>query len=389
MSTNLSPEAKKAEQEYHNANTLEEKIEKLERYIALIPKHKATEKMVARLKSTLVKHKNDLVDRKERQKLLVKGPAWIIAKEGDAQIALVGIANSGKSLIVKNLTGANTKVADYPFATEKPEPGVLDYGGAIIQLIDLPSIFPNIRLESKNGPKLFSQIRGADLLLLVIDLSQNPKDQMEILLKELNEGDLRVNKERPPIEIKKTGSGGTLIFGEEKINVTKKEVIEILNEQNLYNVHVKINKQITLADLVEALDTSIIYCKGLIVANKGDLPGSKENFDNLVSLYADKFDIVPISALKGEGLELLKDKIFEKLNLMRIRSKEPNGKVATKPIVLKNGATVGDVAKIIHSRFFEYFKQAKIYGPSAKFEGQSVGINHVLKDGDIVEIFAD
>ena len=389
MSTNLSPEAKMAEQEYMEANNLEDKIIKLERFISLVPKHKATEKMVARLRSRLVKHKSELEDRRRRQKSIVKGPQWIIGKDGDAQVSLVGIANSGKSQLLKTLTGANAKVGDYPFATDKPEPGVIDLDGAIIQLIDLPSIFPNVRTESKNGAMLLSQIRAADLIILLIDLTKDPEEQMNTLLDELYSGSIRVNKELPPIELRKTGSGGALLIGEEKLDATKEEIIEILHEQGTYNFSLKIFKPMSISDLVEALDYSIAYNKGIIVANKADKKGSKENFEKLKELYSEQFIIVPISATTGEGFEELKSIIFEQLKLVRVRSKEPNGDIAPKPIVLEEGATVADVAKIIHTRFYDNFKQAKIYGPSAKFDGQSVGLNHELKDGDVVEIFAD
>ncbi len=389
MSTNLSPEAKLAEQEYNEANTLEDKIVKLEKFISLIPKHKATEKMVARLRSRLVKFKAELTERKQRQKAITKGPMWVIPKEGDAQVVLIGVPNAGKSQILKELTGANTKISSHPFGTEKPIPGVLDCKGAIVQLIDLPSVFQNIKNESKNGPKLFSQIRAADLLLFIIDLSADPIEQMSLLIEELYTGGIIVNKEKPPIELKKTGSGGAIIIGEDKIDATREEIIEILNDQGLYNFSLKILKKMTLSDLVQALDYSLVYKNGIIIANKGDIPGSKENYEKLINTFGQQFEIIPISALKGENLEQLPEQIFSKLGLIRVRSKEPNGTIAEKPIVIKKGSTVGDVAKIIHSRFFEHFKNAKIYGPSAKFDGQSVGINHVLQDGDVVEIFAD
>ncbi|HUT82976.1 MAG TPA: GTPase [Candidatus Bathyarchaeia archaeon] len=389
MSTNLSPEAKLAEQEYNEAITLDDKIVKLEKFISLVPKHKATEKLVARLRSRLVKYKSEVEDKRRRQKSLSKGPSWVVPKDGDAQVSFVGIANTGKTQLLKVLSRANVKATQYPYSTDKPDPGVLDCDGAIIQLIDLPSIYPNYKNESKNGPVLFSQIRAADLIVFVLDLSESPIEQMKLLLDELYSGDIRVNKEKPPIELKKTGSGGSIIIGLDKIDATREELNEILHEQSMYNVSLKILKNMTLGDLVEALDESIIYLKGIIVANKGDLLGSKEKYEKLHEKYGNRFEILPISALKGEHLEELKKLIFDQLNLVRIRSKEPNGSIAPKPIVMKRGATVGEVAKVIHSRFYENFKQAKIYGPSAKFEGQSVGLNHILQDGDVLEIFAD
>ncbi|NHJ48797.1 MAG: TGS domain-containing protein [Asgard group archaeon] len=389
MSTNLSPEAKLAEQEYNDASTLEDKILKLEKFISLVPKHKATEKMVARLRSRLVRYKAEMEEKRRRQKSLSKGPTWVIPKEGDAQVSLVGLQNVGKSQLFQALTDANAKVTEYPFATEKPEPGVLDSDGAIIQIIDLPSIFPNIKNESKNGPMLFSQIRAADLIIIIIDLSLDSLEQMDAINEELLSGSIRVNKEKPPIELKKSGSGGAILIGEDKVEATREDIIGILNDQGIYNFSLKFLKPMSLNDLVEAMDYSLAYSRGIIVANKGDTQGSKENFEKLEEAYGKQYQIIPVSALKGDGLEELKKIIFDNLDLVRVRSKEPNGDIAPKPIVLKKGATVADVAKIIHSRFFEHFKNAKIYGPSAKFDGQSVGLNHILADGDIVEIFAD
>jgi len=389
MSTNLSPEAKLAEQEYNEASTIEDKIIKLEKFISLVPKHKATEKLVARLRGRLVKLKSDLEENKRRLKSLSKGPTWVIPKEGDAQVSLIGVANSGKSQLMRILTGSNTKVGDYPYTTEKPEPGVLDCDGAIIQLIDLPSIFPNIRTESKNGAMLLSQIRASDLIVFVIDLSEDPKKQMDILIEELYNGSIRVNKEKPPIELRRTGSGGAILIGESKVDATREDIIEILHNLGIYNFSLKFLKPMTLTDVVEALDYSLAYSKGIIVANKGDTTGSKESYQKLKELFEKQFIIIPVSATEDEGLILLQETIFQQLELVRIKSKEPNGGIAPKPIVLKKGSTVSDIAKIIHTRFFDHFKLAKIYGPSAKFEGQTVGLNHILADGDIVEIFAD
>ncbi|MFW9925107.1 MAG: TGS domain-containing protein, partial [Candidatus Thorarchaeota archaeon] len=160
-------------------------------------------------------------------------------------------------------------------------------------------------------------------------------------------------------------------------------------DQGLYNFSLKILKPMTLSDIVEALDASLSYNKGIVIATKGDKVGSKENYQKLVDKYSKRFEIFPVSSITGKGIDELKESIFKQLNLIRIRSKEPNGGIAPKPIVIELGATVGDIAKIIHSRFYEHFRYAKIYGPSAKFDGQSVGLNHVLHDGDVVEIFAD
>ncbi len=125
--------------------------------------------------------------------------------------------------------------------------------------------------------------------------------------------------------------------------------------------------------------------KTMILGNKSDLEGAEERFQMLKELYAENFSIVSVSAKNLEGLEELKKKIYEELNIIRVYTKEP-GKPADMmdPIVLKKRSILIDAARVIHKDFAYKLKYAKMWG-SSKFSGQQVDRNHPLEDGDIVE----
>jgi ribosome-interacting GTPase 1 len=178
MPANLSPEYLAAEEEYRSAETVTEKIAALERMFATLPKHKGTEKMQADIKRRLSQA------RKESQK---KGashalPFYFVTHEGAGQVALVGPANSGTSSLVRALTHALPEVAEYPFTTRLPMPGMMTFENVQIQLVDLPPISADF-----TEPWLPQAIRNANASVLVVDV--NDADSLEEI--ELVEASLR------------------------------------------------------------------------------------------------------------------------------------------------------------------------------------------------------
>src|SRR5512136_1248821 len=178
MPANLTPQYLDAKLKFKQAKTTPEKIKALELMMAVIPKHKGTEKIRAQLKSRMAKLKEEL----QRRPTVGKAEqAFYIKREGTAQILLLGLPNTGKSTLFSKMTNAVSEVADYPFTTQKPIPGMMRFENLQIQLVDTPPIqldhiepgFPNL-------------IRNADALLLLVDLSEDPIFQMELLLEELN-----------------------------------------------------------------------------------------------------------------------------------------------------------------------------------------------------------
>ncbi|UCG78941.1 MAG: 50S ribosome-binding GTPase [Nitrospirota bacterium] len=324
MPANLPPEYFTAEKKYKEASSQGDKIIALEELIATIPKHKGTDKLRADFRKKLSK----LRDEASRQKRSGKGDLYTVEREGAAQIALVGFANSGKSSILECLTNAQPVVADYPMSTVMPLSGMMRYEDIQFQLVDLPPVGN----ETTDG-WVSGILRNADMLLIVIDLSDDPDTQAELIF------DL-ISNWRIPL-IKKDGTF------EESEFVKSKQII--------------------------------------IVANKTDKDGAKEELADLEDNYGESFHLVPVSSLKREGVEVLRNEIFSVSGIIRAYSKEP-GKDPdlNSPFTISYGSTVIDLGQLIHKDFVDNLKYACVWG-SSKFPGQKVHKDHILKDKDIVE----
>jgi small GTP-binding protein len=179
MPANLTPDYLAAEQAYKQAQTQQEKIAALEQMFATLPKHKGTEKMQAEIRRRLSQA------RKEWQK---KGgshaaPAYLVRSEGAGQVVLIGPPNAGKSLLVGRLTHAKVHVAEYPFTTRLPVPGMMRYEDVQIQLVDTPAISPEF-VESWM-PQV---VRGGNTCVLVVDPSDaGLLEELEFILQRLSE----------------------------------------------------------------------------------------------------------------------------------------------------------------------------------------------------------
>ncbi|MHA1409174.1 MAG: TGS domain-containing protein, partial [Candidatus Odinarchaeia archaeon] len=277
------------------------------------------------------------------------------------------------------------KIGDYPFTTKEPEVGMMNFEGVLIQIVEAPALFENAT-NSSSGPAVFSVIRNADAIVIVVDLLHDPLNQLKIIYNELDKNGIKINSSPPNVKIKKTGSGGLQFFGLHYLVGEKDDLIEILKEAGISNATIHFYSKTTLTEFAEALDERIVYRPAIIIANKGDAAGSSENF-KILSNAITTAKIVPISIKKNVGLDFLKKSIFEILHLIRIYTKESDGTVSKKPLVIKEGSTVSEVAKRLHNKFIKKFKFAKIYGKSAKFPGEKVGLDHKLMDKDIVQIF--
>ncbi len=324
MPANLPPEYFEAEKRYKEASTPSEKILALERLIATIPKHKGTDKLRADFRKRLSK----LRDEASRQKKSGKGDLYTVEREGAAQIALAGFSNAGKSSLLAGLTNARPVIADYPMSTVMPLSGMMPFEDIQFQLIDLPPVGN----ESSDG-WVSGILRNADMFLVIIDLSDDPDIQAELIF------DL-ISRWRIPLTTKE----GT------------------------------------------ARDTEFVKSKKtIIVGNKNDLPGTDSGLDSLRESYGDRFHIVSISALTKEGLERLRNDIFAISGIIRAYSKEPGKDADLKsPFTLESGSTVLDLGRIIHKDFVDSLKYACVWG-SSKFPGQKVHKDHILHDRDIVE----
>jgi small GTP-binding protein len=326
MPANLTPEYREAERVFKEAATTPEKIAALEHMLAVIPKHKGTEKMQGELRRRLARLKQD--SEHARKTGPSRGaPVYHVEKEGAGQVALAGAPNTGKSALVRRLTHAAPEVADYPFTTRIPVCGMMPFEDIQIQLVDLPPLDPQF------GEAWVPQaVRSADAVLLVVDLAAvELLDEIENTVALLEKAKIRL------------GPGASLPYG-------------------------------------------FVAKPVLVVANKVDLPGARQNFDAFTELYAGRFPAVAVSAETGEGFDALKRATFEMLGILRVYTKEPGKKPdLTRPYVLRAGATVADLAGRVHKDILANLKYARVWG-HGKFEGQMVHRDHRLADRDVVEL---
>jgi len=323
MPANLPPQYFEAEKSFREAKDPLEKIAALEEMLAIMPKHKGTDHLRAELRARIAK-----LTQMAARKSGARRASLVIEKEGAAQVALVGLPNAGKSQLVTSITNASPPVAEYPFTTHSATPGMMEFENIKIQLIDTPPLAPQA-IPFWMPPLL----RRADALLIVVDLGRDPLEQMAAIIAHLDR--MRI------------------VLGGD--------------------------------DGVEDAEFTIWHQKALIVGNKLDLEGAASNLEALKGGYG-QFPVVAVSVGKGTGLEELKQRIYQVLDIIRIYTKMPGSKPEfNEPIVVARGSTLADAAAEVHKDFAASMKYARIWG-SGKHEGVMVSRDHVLEDGDIIEL---
>jgi small GTP-binding protein len=345
-----------------------QQIKQLEEEIKRTPYNKATEHHIGRLKAKLARLKEEL--EKERRKSARQTIS--IKKEGDATVALVGFPSVGKSSLLNALTNAKSEVGDYDFTTKKPVPGIMEYKHATIQIIDMPGIVEGAASGKGRGREVLSAVRIADLIVIVADVFK--LDSIEIVKRELYEAGIRLDQKPPDVVIRKKDRGGVKISSTVPLGLDERTIAEILKEYKIHNADVLIRENITMERLIDALNGNCVYIPSITVVNKIDIMDVDVN-------------AIKVSATKGINLDLLKEEIYRKLRFIKVYLKPPGEKMSEKPMILREGARIEDVCRKIHNDFVENFKYARVWGRSVKHEGQRVGLDHVLSDGDVVSIY--
>ena len=386
MPANLPAEARAKWIKVMEARTPEEKIKALEEFLSAVPKHKGTANLRLWATRRLAELREEIEIR--RRKRAGRGPRFFIEKEGAAQVIVVGPPNTGKSSVVSILTGAKTKIADYPYSTIEPVPGMYKFKDVLFQLIDTPPLSPG----SKSGlnSRVIGLIRNADAIMIILDVNGDPIDNFERIYDELNSHGILLHKPRGRVVIERQRSGKlgirVTLMGR-LLDCTPDDVRKLLESYRINNALVKIYGDVTLGDVEQAIFESRLYKPSIIVINKADLDLKKAiTKGRLLKKMNPDIPVIVASAKWRKGFEKLGEILFNELELIRIYTKQPNGQISNKPLILKKGSTVLDVAKSIHKKFVESFLYAKIWGSSAKYPGERVGLDHVLHDGDIVEI---
>jgi len=363
---------------------IEEQIKAIEDEIFNTKKNKATEHHIGKLKAKLARLKDESENRKRSG---AKGKGFSIKKSGDATVGIIGFPSIGKSTLLNQITGAQSKIGSYDFTTLKAIPGIMKHKGSDIQLLDLPGLIAGASKGRGRGREVLSAIRNVDLLLLMID-TQRPKD-LEIIEKELYDAGLRLNQKKPDVVIKRRGNGGIIINSTVTLTNLNEKVLKSIISEFVINADITIREDITEDRLIDSFSKSRVYVEALVVINKKDLV-SKEMLDETVKKLEKKgLTVLSISAKNGGGLDELRGAIFSHLKLTRVYMK-PVGKKADykQPLILKEGNVVEDACKKLHRDFKKKFRYAMVWGSSAKHAGQKVGLDHKLKDEDVLTIVA-
>jgi hypothetical protein len=327
---NLPPQYKEAEQRYREAKGHEEKLEALREMMALLPKHKGTDKLQADLR-----HRISKLEEEGEHARRAGGHHFDpghVRSEGAGQWALIGPPNAGKSALLRALTHAHPEVAAYPFTTRVPQPGMMPFEDLQVQLVDTPAV-----TAQHAEPYMTNLVHAADGVVLVVDVTADDLEPAAAALRSL-------------LARSRVWPASSPLPAEAPPFALQRPVLSAANKCDL-------DPDGTFAALArEALGA--------------DLP------------------FFPVSAEHGTGLEDLRRALFQELHRIRIYAKEPGRKPdLERPFVLRHGATVHDLALQVHKDIAERLKYARIWG-SAKFDGQQVDREHVLNDRDVVELHA-
>jgi hypothetical protein len=344
MPTNVTPEYKKAEEAYRKARDPRERLECLRLMLSTIPKHKGTEHLQGDIKSRIKELSEELAGPKKGGRR--SGPTIAIRPEGAAQLALVGAPNSGKSALHARLTGSRAQSGPGPFITQFPEPGMLTFEDIAFQLLDLPSM-----AAEHSPPWLAATLQSSDAVLLVADLAAPAcVDEIQFILAALAGKKISLVSCWPGLETTWPADS------------SRAEV--------------------------DPEDPFRLELPTLLLANKFDLEPNPEEAAVLEELLGVDFPVLRVSAETGQGLGELAPWLFRTLGIVRVYTKAPGKETDRgRPFTVRRGDTVLDVARLVHKDIAETFRFARLWGSGA-FDGQQVGADHRVEDGDVVELHA-
>jgi len=324
MPANLTPDYKKAEERFREATTNEEKILCLEQMLRLVPKHKGTDHLRADLRRKLSKLKEAPTQKGAGSHQDI----FHVPRTGAGQVVLLGLPNGGKSALVGALSKAKVHIADFPFTTQVPCPGMIKYEDVQIQLVDMPPI-----TRDYVAPGQVGTYRNGDLIGVVIDLSTDIDEQWRVCLDYL--------------ETKSLLAPENAMVMDDRGNHLAKPVVCIGTKVDLAG-----------AGLLELLAETCPY----------------------------PMTFLEVSAETGAGMDTFVRRVFEMLRILRVYAKPP-GKPAdmNDPFTLPIGANIHDMARVIHRELAGKLKTARMWGEGV-YDGQYVHLDHVLHDRDVVEL---
>jgi ribosome-interacting GTPase 1 len=365
-----------------------EKIKEIQEQIHRTQINKATEFHIGLLKAKIARLKREMQENVHGKTMHTGGEnvGFDVRKAGDATVVLIGLPSVGKSTLLNSLTNAKSRVASYQFTTLTAVPGMLHYRGAKIQVLDLPGIIEGASGGKGFGKRVLSVARGADLVLIVLDVFQ--PHHLGVLKKELAEAGVRLDEQPPNIVVEKTSMGGISINAQVPVKASERLIKEIMRLYGLHNGRLIIREpNLTDDQLIDALNGNRIYVPSVVVLNKIDLVNHSFIQEVKSKIGSTNNNFVPVSADSGINIDVLKEVIYKRLEFIRIYMRPKGGETDYKePLIIKNGATVQDVCNKIHRNMAKNFRYGLVWGRSAKFAGQKVGLDHRLYDEDVITI---
>ncbi len=361
-------------------SSLEEHITEVEDEIRRTPYNKATQLHIGRLKAKLAVLR---LERETRAKGKGGGVGYGVRKSGHATVGLVGYPSVGKSTLLNSLTAAESETAAYDFTTLTIIPGMLRWAGASIQILDMPGLVPGAAKGRGRGREVLSVVRSVDLILFLIDPEHT---NLRALQEELEGAGVRINQRPPRVVVQRSDRGGLTVSSTVKLtHLAGGIAAQIAREFGVHNGSIVFREDATADQLIDVLAGNRVYVPAIAAVNKADLltPADKAR------LTAELRPTVPafISARNRMGLEDLVEQIGHSLRFIRIYMKPP-GKPPDKeePLILRQGDTVEALLARLPADLNRTFRAAQVWGPSARFPGQTVGRDHVLSDEDIVTV---
>ncbi|MCI4363368.1 MAG: 50S ribosome-binding GTPase [Thermoplasmata archaeon] len=361
-------------------SSLEEEITRIEDEIRNTSYNKATQLHVGRLRAKVAALR---LEREKRAKGSGGGLGYAVRKSGHATVGLVGYPSVGKSTLLTAMTGAASESAAYDFTTLTIIPGMMHWGGAAIQVLDMPGLVPGAAKGRGRGREVLSVVRSADLILFMIDAEHT---DFKALLAELENAGIRINTRPPKIVITPGERGGVVVTSTVRLtHLAGGLAVEIAREFGMHNGSIVLREDATPEQLIDVLAGNRVYVRALLAVNKADLlePAGRER----LRLHLKSFGGLFLSARTGQGVPELVDAIGKALAFIRVYLKPPGREAdLIEPIILRKGDRVEDLLRRLPTELGVHFRSAQVSGPSARFAGQTVGRDHRLSDTDVVTI---
>jgi ribosome-interacting GTPase 1 len=368
MPANLPPEAKAKWRKVMEARSPEEKLQALQEFLSTVPKHKGTERLRMHVTRQIAALRREIEEKRKRRG--GGGEQFFVEKEGDVQVVLLGLQGCGKSQVFSCLTGVTA-----PEEPRKPVPGSWTWEGVYFQVVNPPPLLG----EAEASSRVIALARNADALIIVVNSRGDVEYQFSAIVSALEAGHVTLSKPRGVVTIERRASGGVVLVGQ-LIDATLDDVASLLRSYGIYHAVVKVEGEATLDTVEEALFGAPAYKPAVLFLTGGGGSAVKSPWD---------IPVVEFTTCESLDKGFIARYFLQALDLIRVYTRNPKtGEVEKRPIVVKRGTRVIEIAKLIHSDLYKSFKHAKVWSTRFEFSPRRVGRDFVLEDGDVVEIVA-